>query len=326
MGEDFIVSRRDDDGNWKGLIEHFFYDMLRRCVPSLYEDADTSKNPEFLDKELRAAEGGMAKRGPREADLLVSVPLRSGDERWILLHVEVQGDGGGDLPERMFHYRSLIYARYRKEIAALAIITDKRSPNEPEYYRFEVYGTEVVYRFNRLVVKNLDPEGLKESANPFDLALYAAQQALGSKKDEQRKFIYLRELVTLLSKRGWNHEKKLRLLLFMEAAINLTDEKLIEDIVDYEEEIEREGSVMRLLYAEQLAMKRGWEKGIEKGREEGIEKGIAKGIEKGMEKGMEKARVQIARNFLKMGVDASQVAQATGLPESEVKSMYNTVD
>ena len=50
---------------------------------------------------------------------------------------------------------------------------------------------------------------------------------------------------------------------------------------------------MRLLYAEQLAM----------------------------EKGKKEARVQIARNFLKMGVDASQIAQATGLPESEVKSL-----
>ena len=43
-----------------------------------------------------------AVEGNRRADLLIKVPLKNGQEKWILLHIEVQGYQDKDLPRRMF--------------------------------------------------------------------------------------------------------------------------------------------------------------------------------------------------------------------------------
>jgi predicted transposase/invertase (TIGR01784 family) len=45
------------------------------------------------------------------------------------------------------------------------------------------------------------------------------------------------------------------------------------------------------------------------------------GMERGMEKGMEKVKVEVARNFLKMGLPLDQIAQGTGLSVEEISSL-----
>jgi hypothetical protein len=209
-------SRRDDDSAWKTLVKKFFYEMLQRCIPDLYEAADRSRAPNFLDKELRAIGQGVKKR-KRTVDFLVSVPLKDNSPDEILfLHLEVQGRGGGSLPERMFRYMALIYAMWGKNVAALAIMTDKRSRKEPEFYESSLFGTRFKYEYNRLVIPELCLPDLVTSENPFDLALYAARKASLSRDDEKKKHVYLRELLDLLSARGWSHEEKYDLLFFME--------------------------------------------------------------------------------------------------------------
>ena len=59
----------------------------------------------FLDKELQELVVYMG--GPAQMpDILAKVPAKTGRDIWLILHVEIQGPGGGDLPERMFHYNS----------------------------------------------------------------------------------------------------------------------------------------------------------------------------------------------------------------------------
>ena len=56
-------------------------------------------------------------------------------------------------------------------------------------------------------------------------------------------------------------------------------------------------------------------KGIEKGRIEGIQLGRTEGIQLG--------RTETARNLLRMGLDLTHVAEATGLPLKEVQALKN---
>ena len=77
----------------------------------------------------------------------------------------------------------------------------------------------------------------------------------------------------------------------------------------------------------------GWEKGHtegraegwKKGRAEGMEKGRAEGMEKGRAEGMEKGRtersMEIARQLKAMGIPDSQIAQATGLPLTDISEI-----
>ena len=61
----------------------------------------------------------------------------------------------------------------------------------------------------------------------------------------------------------------------------------------------------------------GEKKGIAKGRAEGMAKGIAKG----MAKGMAKEKLDTAYRLLSMGMSWSQIMQATGLTEEELKPL-----
>ena len=188
-------ARFSHDSFWKDFVSGYFYPLLMRALPELYRDAYTGAKPAFLDKEftdvLKTADPE-AHKSPRFADLLTDVPLRDGSSKWVLCHFEVQSSsGGGDLSERMNLYRCLIYGHYRREPAAVAIITDSRPRGEPSCYSHSRYGTRAVYEYNNLVLSELDDDELTSSENPVDVFLYAAKHALRSRKEIQ-KYNYLR--------------------------------------------------------------------------------------------------------------------------------------
>ena len=61
--------------------------------------------------------------------------------------------------------------------------------------------------------------------------------------------------------------------------------------------------------------------GEKKGIAKGIAKGMAKGIAKGIAKGMAKEKIDTAYRLLSMGMSWSQIMQATGLTEEELKPL-----
>ena len=228
--------RFDHDGFWKDLIARFFYPLLLRALPKLYADADLETPPKFLDKEFRdilnTADPAIH-TSPHFADFLLEVPLRNGMATWIICHIEIQGQRGGDLSRRMFHYFSLIFAHYMKVPAALAVVTDKRPAGEAAHFAETAYDTEVLYRYNRLVLEELEDDELLESENPIDLVLYAAKCALRT-KEELQKYRYLRKSTELLANRGWNQNDKRDLMLFLERVTNLKDKRLIAEYTEYQ--------------------------------------------------------------------------------------------
>jgi predicted transposase/invertase (TIGR01784 family) len=299
----------DHDGFWKDLIERFFYSLLKRALPELYEAADRMTPPRFLDKEFRDILNTADPKihtSPHFADFVLEVPLKNGGEEWIILHLEAQGPGGGNLAVRMYTYKSLIFVHYQREPVALVIVTEKRPANEPGYYAHKRYGTESVYRYNMLVLLELDDKELLASDNPIDLVLYAAKFALKT-KEERRKFNFLRKIVALLNERGWSMEEKRDLLLFVERIVNMTDEMLI---TQYREILEKKKEEGKAMYIPLLLRDSAAE--IE-------QRGIEKGMEKGMEKGIEK----MARGLLAEGVSLDVIARSSGLPLDTVKTLMN---
>ena len=155
----------------------------------------------------------------------------------------------------------------------------------------------MTYEYNRLSVPDLDEAELLGTDNPFDLALCAACRALKSKRDERQKHRYLKELLGLLGDRGWNHDDKHRLLLFIERIINLQDRELALDIVKYEEELEKEGKIMYVSLAERVYT----EKGIEIGKQEMV--------------------LETARSMKALGLPRDVIIKVTGLPEAEINRL-----
>ena len=56
---------------------------------------------------------------------------------------------------------------------------------------------------------------------------------------------------------------------------------------------------------------------------EGKEEGEALGIEKGISQGAEQAKIETAKNFLKLGLSINKVAEGTGLTLEKVQELAN---
>lgn len=93
----------DYDSPWKEAVEHYFTEFLEFYFPDAYAQIDWSKEHVFLDQELRAVVQD-AELGKRFVDKLVRVTLLNGDEKWIYIHVEVQGAKQAGFAKRMFVY------------------------------------------------------------------------------------------------------------------------------------------------------------------------------------------------------------------------------
>ena len=325
---------RHDDLLWKELLSRFFVPMLHSLLPDLARDLDEKRDVAFLDKELRRLarftrrpEGGEPD-GNRFVDLLADVPLRSGENAWILLHAEVQGRGGNeDFPLRMHRYRGLLEGRYRRPVIALALLIEPLSkPQSSGVYHWEGYGTRVSYEFPVFRIYEGDEEALKKSENPFDWAHLAGLRAWKSRGSEARKLDYLKEMLELLDERGWPHADKAQLLVFMEGVIHLTEDESSREYEEWESALEqaKEAGRMYVSIMERKGIEKGRTEGIQLGRTEGIQLGEARGIQRGRTEGIQLGRTETARNLLRMGLDLTQIAEATGLPLEEIQALKKT--
>ena len=273
----------DKDGIWKDAVEQYLPFLLERMLPDLYEDVDFTQGFKFLDKELRdtiQVSQSEEHNAAKYVDTLVQVPLKSGKNEWILLHIEVQGEGGEDISYRMILYCCLIFAHYRRMPVALAILTDKRPLKEtPGIFEFSGYGTELVYKYNLFEVYKQSDEELLNSDNPFDSFIYAAKKySEYMKEDAQKvKLEYLLKIMRNLYVRGMDEDDRRRILIFISRLINLKDAKMINQFVKELKELEGESSMRELTWLEEYFRDEAIAVGEERGRSEGIAVGKEQG-------------------------------------------------
>ena len=244
-------------------------------MPELYSDVDITQSFTFLDKELRDTLQVMGEEhnAAKIVDTLVEVPLKSGKDQWVLLHIEVQGQGGEDISLRMVLYCCLIFAHYRKMPVALAILTDKRPSSEtPGQFEFSEYGTELLYKYNVFEVYGQNDEELLTSENPFDSFIYAAKK-YGDymSQDKQRvKLEYLMKITRSLQALGLNTKERAGILVLVSRLINLEDTELRRQ---YIEEMKGENEMAEMNWLEEFFIKEAAAIAEKRGRSEGWSEG-----------------------------------------------------
>ena len=107
------------DSPWKEALDEYFGPFLQLCFPTVHREIDWARDYVPLDKELQkiAPKGEV---GQRVADKLMRVWRNSGDEEWILVHVEVQNQKRVIFPERMFIYYYRLRDRYNRQVARVS--------------------------------------------------------------------------------------------------------------------------------------------------------------------------------------------------------------
>lgn len=266
----------DKDSIWKDAIKQYLPLLLKRMMPELYEDVDFSQDLTYLDKELRDTIQVTLSEEHKAAkfiDTLIQVPLKTGKTQWVLLHIEVQGEGGDNISFRMILYCCLIFAHYRRMPVALAILTDKRPSKEtPGVFEFKEYGTELIYKYNLFEVYKQKDEDLLDSDNPFDSFIYAAKKySKYMKEDAQKeKLKYLLKITRNLYGRGLNEQDRRRILVFISRLINLKDAGLRKQYFDELKKLEGESKMRELTWLEEYFRDEAIAIGKEQGRSEGI--------------------------------------------------------
>jgi predicted transposase YdaD len=305
------------DELWKKIIEDLFEDFIAFFMPDLFPHIDFSKGYTFIDKELHKI-FSKSKGWKRYPDHLVKVYLKDGAERWILIHVEVQGYGQADFPMRMFTYFYRIFDKHRQPIVALCIFIDNNKGFKPERFEYEFYQTKVVYEYRIYKLLEQDENSLIESNNPFAMAALIGLYRLKSGRSNKKKLqLKIKLLKALLSKR-FSPEKVERLFLFLDGLLALP-ERL--EIAFEEECAQLTGGkeTMGLTYLDGSYTRKIYLDGHAKGKIEGKIEGKTEGkIEGKIEVLREALRLQLIQKFGSEGLALMSIIE----PITEVKRLY----
>jgi hypothetical protein len=301
---------------WKELLESFLYPALEIFYPELYAAADLDKPPVPLNKELRVPGLHKANKEEKILDLLMDVPLKTGELLRILLFVEVQG-GGSKAPFhiRMHDYACVITLTQKRPFAALAIRTTPKGKEEQLTYEMNCFGTRNTFTYPTVFVNEMDEEALlAKKDNPVALATVCVIRMLKAKKDERKRYQYAKELLKLMKGAGYSVETSIRLMQFIEGMTGLSTAKLKSALGnDLEQEItEMLGEAKNMTTVQTPILRK-------------VLKKVAQDIFKaeGRTEGETERKIKDARRMLSRGIGIDVIADVTELSEEKIRSLQN---
>ena len=322
----------DYDAIWKDFIAEFWKDILKRFMPDLYDKANLKREPENLDKELRDLLPEEPKAPARYVDTLMKIFLKDGGEEWVLLHVEIQGRGRENISRRMFRYYCLIFTHHDVNPAALAILTSRRpkAEGEPGIYNANVFGTKIEYKYNVIKAYELDDEELK-AGNIVDLFVYSAKIAAKYRKSNKKKLGYMKIIVQLLAKKGWEKFMRRRFIIYLERVMHLSSIEYRAEFKKTTDETFQEGG-SRMRY--KTVTEEIYEEGIAKGMSiisiaagKGMKEGVAEAITQTMREGIAQGRHETARELINLGLlTDEQIASVTKHTVDAIKTMRLAIE
>lgn len=199
-----------------------------------------------------------AELGRRYADKLVKVWRGSGEEAWVMTHIEIQGQEETHFTERMFTYNYRLRDRYNRPIASLAVLGDERSSWRPRSYTDELWGCRIQFEFP--VVKLLDYganwSDLENNPNPFALVVMAHLKAKETRSDDQQRKAWKFSLTRRLYEQGYERQDILNLYRFIDWLLVLP-EGLEREFQEDLQRFEQERQMQYVTSIERMAMQEG---------------------------------------------------------------------
>lgn len=262
----------DHDSPWKDALDSYFPEFLALLFADVHRQIDWGQGYTFMDKELQQISAD-AVSGRGHTDKLIKVFSCSGDEIWVLIHVEIQGTSEADFPARMFRYHYRLRDRYNMDVVNLAVLTDTSGAFRPQTFTYSRWGCDL--RFEFPMVKLMDWESrwaeLEASDNLFALVVMAQLKAKRLTDGEARRQAKI-SLIRQMYERGYDREQILRLFTVIDWMIQLP-RILEEDFLETVYAIEEEKKMPYINTAERIGMEKGEQIGLEKGEQIGFERG-----------------------------------------------------
>jgi predicted transposase/invertase (TIGR01784 family) len=280
-----------------------FEEFLLFFLPDLYEKIDFSKPPDFLQQEL-FKEIIKVKKCRKIADQIIKVHLKDGQEKWILIHIEVQGDADTEFPKRMFQYFYRIYDRYDREIVAMAIQTGASKREIPDAFEYSYFGTELRYAYNQYMVMEQNESELEHSPNLFSKAILAAIYANKTMDNADARFAFKLKLMRSLLRVKDAQNLSVSSLIYFVDYLLLLPEELKEPLrAEFREED------FKMLHFDKNNLPPTVGELMARDREEGIKKAVFE------------ERRTLARNMIKQGRSNKEIAEIIPLSLEEIESL-----
>lgn len=286
----------------KKLIQEFFEEFIEGFSPELYPYIDFSKVT-FLEQEVYLDYINGRKK---EIDILAEVKLNHQD-KILHIHTEAQSIHEDDFPERMYLYFSYLYAKHRKPIQPIAVLSYTREKEEPTQFQINT-PTQNVLQFNFLQL-HLTKKKWKEYIQSDNPAVAALLSQMGY-EEHVRAQVKL-EFLRMITRMKIDPAKTTFLYGFFETYLKLNKEEeaqMMEKIENLPEE-EKE-MVLHLPNSY-------FEKGLEEGKQEGKREGIAEG----RKEGIQKRNQEVALKMIARGMPINEIAEITELSKEEIKNL-----
>lgn len=293
-----MTEQRDEfDSPWKEILEAYFQDFVAFFFPQIHNEIDWSRGYDFLDQELSQIAKD-AQIGKRLADKLVKVWKLTGEETWVLVHIEIQSQENTGFNERMFVYYYRLRDKYHLPIASLAVLGDERKNWLPQPFQADLWGCHV--RFEFPIIKLLDYASrwaeLEASRNPFAIVVMAHLKTKETRNDAISRKEWKFRLTRGLYERGYERQDIINLFRFIDWILDLP-EALKRAFRDELELYERENQMPYVTSIERM------------------------GIEQGIEQGEDRATQKIALNMLRKHIPLETIAEVTGLKIEQLQEL-----
>ncbi|BAV05335.1 hypothetical protein FLA_1342 [Filimonas lacunae] len=241
-----------------------FDDFLR----FFFKEADTlfdmQREFQYLDKELEQLFPADTSNTPRFVDKLVKVYTKEGKDKWILVHVEVQGYDDKHFAKRMFTYFYRILDKYDKPVTAVAIFTDGNKRFIPSAYCYEFLGTKNTFEFNTYKIIEQDEQQLSEDENPFATIVLTVLLALKKQKGNDENLFRLKyALAKSLLQKQIPRKKIDKLLIFLQFYVHFANPDYN---IKFDEAIEVLTNNAKTMGIREFVLDRAEKVGFEKGR------------------------------------------------------------
>jgi hypothetical protein len=289
---------------WKGIIEDLFEHFLIYFYPNAEAIFDFNKGFEFLDKELEQLFPPSESKH-RFADKLVKVYTKEGDEKWILVHIEVQGYEDKKFSDRMYTYNYRIFDKYQQRIAALAIFTDDNPSYRPNEYHTDFLDTSLTYRFKTFKLLDFTPEYFQAQDNPFAVVLETALYGLKKNKLSDKNLFALKlDLARKFYQKGYPKGTFWKVCMFIKNYVSFGKKELFTKLEDEIDTIVKTRKHMGIIEAIQ---------------EEIIRQGILEGEEMSLEKKLDEGELFAILKMNKKGFSSEMIADILEIPLSSVE-------
>ena len=299
---------------WKGIIEDLFEDFLHYFFPQYVNEIAFDKGYEFLDKELQMIypEANTSSK-QRRADLLIKVFLRNGEEKWLLIHIEIQGYKDDEFPFRMYVYNYRSFDRFGKNVVALAILTDDNINFRPSFYEKITWDTTIRYDYQMFKLLDYDLDVFIKSPNPFASVLQVARAHIKNKRfNSDEDLLELKvELFRIMLQKGHDKNTIRTITNFIKYYVNFKKSDFYSKFEEQFHTITKTDTSMGLLELVETMEKK-----------EIFEQGIEQGIEQGEDIGVQKERKKTIEKMLLKGFSIKDISEILEKPEHEISELH----